>query len=367
MITMTSAKVSTPSKSKNISGQWKWQRIILLIVLGYEAVGCLLGGSLLVVSPDGRLTNMPVELMHGFFHDFMIPGILLFGLGILNTAAFITVVRRTNYDWVLAGLAMGGLIIWFWIEHAILGELHWLLVMWGLPVLVGAAMCIPFIPSQNITMQKILLVSGVLSSLLYIAMNVFIPMLYSGYSSFTQTVSELSAIDAPTRKLWVVWANAYSILLIAFGIGVRLSAGESRKLRIAGLLIIVHAVIGIFWPPMHQREVLAAGGSTTSDTLHIVWTMITVPFFILEIAFGAAALGKGFRLYSIVTMVLLIAFGALTGMDASAMQANLPTPWMGVWERVNIGSYMIWLIVFAMLLLRRMLLLRLPSRTMSTS
>jgi len=50
--------------------------------------------------------------------------------------------------------------------------------------------------------QKVLLFSGVLASLLYIAMNVFIPPLYEGYNWVTQTVSELSAVDAPTRPLW---------------------------------------------------------------------------------------------------------------------------------------------------------------------
>lgn len=43
---------------------------------------------------------------------------------------------------------------------------------------------------------KVLLVCGILSSLLYVAMNVFVPMLFEGYSLASQTVSELSAIGA---------------------------------------------------------------------------------------------------------------------------------------------------------------------------
>src|SRR5215207_8593053 len=31
-----------------------WQRIILLIVLGFEVLGCLSGGALLVAAPDGH-------------------------------------------------------------------------------------------------------------------------------------------------------------------------------------------------------------------------------------------------------------------------------------------------------------------------
>jgi hypothetical protein len=50
--------------------------------------------------------------------------------------------------------------------------------------------------------RKVLIVCGILSSLLYVAMNVFVPMLWEGYRSASQTVSELSAIGAPTRPLW---------------------------------------------------------------------------------------------------------------------------------------------------------------------
>jgi hypothetical protein len=103
-------------------GQPKWQRIILLCVLGYEAVGCLLGGSLLIAAPDGRLMEMPVDIMHGAFHDFLIPGILLFGLGILNTSAFVSVLQRRDSDWFMSGLALGGLAVWFVVEIIILQE-----------------------------------------------------------------------------------------------------------------------------------------------------------------------------------------------------------------------------------------------------
>jgi hypothetical protein len=60
---------------------------------------------------------------------------------------------------------------------------------------------------------------------------------------------------------------------------------------------------------------------------------------LLAIAFGAAAFGKRFRLYSIVSLVILVAFGALTFWDAPRIAANLPTPWVGVWERINLGVF----------------------------
>ena len=200
--------------------------------------------------------------------------------------------------------------------------------------------------------RKILLICGILSSLLYAGMNIFVAMEYEGYNSAFQTVSELSAIGSPTRPLWVSLAIVYSLLVIAFGWGVWKLAGQNRCLRIVAGAMILNAVIGLFWPPMHQREVLAAGGGTMTDTLHIVFTMITIPLFLLAIGFGAAAFGKPFRIYSIVTILVLILFGVLTGLASPRMEANLPTPSMGVWERVSIGAYMLWVVILSAVLLR---------------
>ena len=197
---------------------------------------------------------------------------------------------------------------------------------------------------------RIALISGIVSSLLYVAMNVFIPMRWEGYSSAAQTVSELSAIGAPTRPLWVPLGAVYTLLVAVFGWGVMAAAGRNRPLRIAGGLLAAYGVAGLAWPPMHLREVLAAGGATLTDTMHIVFAMVTVFLMLLGIGFGAAAFGERFRLYSIATMVILFAFGALTVLDAPRIHANLPTPWIGLWERINIGVFLLWVVVLAIAL-----------------
>jgi hypothetical protein len=43
----------------------------------------------------------------------------------------------------------------------------------------------------------------------------------------------------------------------------------------------------------------------------------------------------------------------VTSVDAPRIQANLPTPLVGVWERVIIAVWMVWLVVLAVRLLRR--------------
>ena len=197
--------------------------------------------------------------------------------------------------------------------------------------------------------RKILLGCGILSSLLYIAMNIFIPNLFDGYSISSQTVSELSAIDAPTRPLWVSLAIIYILLFAAFGLGIWQSASGSRLLRVVAYLIALYVTVNFYWPPMHLR----GNPPTTTDTMHIIWAMITLVLMMLIMGFGAAALGKPFRIYTMITFLVFIVFGILIGVEAPAIPDNLPTPLIGIWERINIGAFMLWVIVFSASLLSK--------------
>jgi hypothetical protein len=197
-----------------------------------------------------------------------------------------------------------------------------------------------------------LLTGGIAASLLYGAMIWVIR--YEGYSPISQTVSELSAWGVSTRPLWMVLGSLYDALMIAFALGVWASANGKRTLRIVGGLLLAYGLLGLAWPfaSMHQRQVLAAGGGTLADTGHLVLAGVTVALMFAAMAFGAAAFGTRFRIYSIATIVILLAFGALTSSNASRVAANLPTPWAGLWERINIVVFLIWVVVMAVVLLR---------------
>jgi hypothetical protein len=209
--------------------------------------------------------------------------------------------------------------------------------------------------SSNGLARKLLLTCGILSSLLYVAMLIFVPMQYEGYNSVTQTISELSAIGAPTRSLWVPLGIVYTLLIAAFGWGIRQSADDNSRLRISGNLLFAYGIIGIAWvfAPMHSREVLAAGGGTISDTMHLVMGAVSNLFMMVSMGFAAAALGKLFRFYTIVTILTLLTFGILTGMSAPDVNANRPTPWVGLYEIIMLGVFLLWVVVLAITLLKK--------------
>jgi hypothetical protein len=201
-------------------------------------------------------------------------------------------------------------------------------------------------------MRKLLLSSGILSSLWYVAMNILVPFKLEGYDWTSQTVSELSAIGVPTRQLWVNMAALYSLLLTLFGCGIYMSANGKQSLKLAGLLVIAYGIIGFAWPPMHQRAAIAGGEGSLTDTMHIVFTFIAVLIMSVVIILAALSFGKRFLVYSIVTIVTLFGFGVLTGLNAPLLEKDLPTPFMGIWERISIGVYMAWIGTLAILLLK---------------
>lgn len=208
-------------------------------------------------------------------------------------------------------------------------------------------------PRKATVVEQGLLICGFAAALHYAAMLVVVPMFWPSYDSVYQTVSELSAIGAPSRDLWVPLGRIWTLLYVAFGVGVWLAADRNLALRTVATLIVLSALFGIAWPPMHRREVLAAGGGTSTDTLHLVWAAINGLLMLLAMGLGAVALSRRFRRASIVLMVVVVSTGTITAMLGRRLDDGLPTPWLGVWERIGIGGWLLWVMVLATALLWR--------------
>lgn len=200
--------------------------------------------------------------------------------------------------------------------------------------------------------RLVLLAAGIAAALVSAAMNVVVPLQNPDYDWTSQTVSELSAVDAPTRPLWLGWGVLYSLLFLAFGFGVWHWRKDSRALKVAGVSLVVAAILGLYWPPMHQREVLASGGGTLTDTLHIAWTIAWGVLTMTAMIATAIPLGRGFRIYTVITLAVLLGAGVMTSLSTERMVSDLPTPGMGVWERVDFLAFLLWLIVAPLALVK---------------
>lgn len=204
---------------------------------------------------------------------------------------------------------------------------------------------------RHVMIRKLLLVCGIVAPLLYVVTIVIADLMWEGYSSVSQSVSELFAVEAPTKSFVDPPLIAYSLLVYAFGVGVWLSAEGKLALRVVAGGIVAKEVLGLviqLFFPMHLRGIEA----TFSDTMHATLTGLGVLSMLVAMGFGAAVLGKRFRLYSIGTFLVFLLMAILSFWDGGRMAQGLPTPWMGVWERITIFAYFGWTVVLAIVLWR---------------
>ena len=203
---------------------------------------------------------------------------------------------------------------------------------------------------RQVRLQQALLACGLVAPVLHIVMDdVIAAALYPGYDRISRPVSELSATYAPSRFVLVPLGIAFQLLMIAFWVGVWRAAGNNRALRLTSGLMLAFVGLGLAASafPMRSDEVLGA------NTIHtIIFAVITPLLMLAGIGASAAAFGKTFRIYALLTLVALVGFSALTGVLAAQINAGASVGWFGIPERALIGTWLQWVAVLAILLLR---------------
>lgn len=194
-----------------------------------------------------------------------------------------------------------------------------------------------------------LLICGILSPLFYVATDIIAGVTYSGYSFPDQAVSELFAIGAPTSRLVVPLFTLSSLLIAAFGAGVRASLPQSRARRLMTWMMWANAVDSlVLWNffPMHMRGV----APTFTDTMHAL--LAINPFVLITLVLGLTAFKNWFRFYSAATIFVILILAASAFVYIPQLQANQQTHGLGIAERAGQYAHQLWHAVLAIVLLR---------------
>jgi hypothetical protein len=203
------------------------------------------------------------------------------------------------------------------------------------------------------TARKALLVAGIAAVGVYAVGDPLSGLLYEGYSFKDQVISELTALGSPVRPLMLATMTAHGLLVAAFGVGIWRLAGRSRSLRWVGPLLIASSIVGFFTHvvfPMSSRWM----EPSFTDTMHIITTGVWSLFVLVAMVLSAVAYRGWFRIYSIVTLLVLVGFGTASSIAMGGVEENL-TPWAGGFERINAYAFFAWLVVLAVTVIRRCL------------
>jgi hypothetical protein len=204
---------------------------------------------------------------------------------------------------------------------------------------------------REVPLKNKLLTCGIFSAVFYIITDLLASRCYDGYSIIDQNYSELLATGAPTRPVMLMVSVVYNILVAAFAIGILKSANQKRTSKITGVLMLVYAILSMVTPSFFQMDMRGAQ-ITPTGSLHPIMTAVMSLFILLSMGFGAFLLSMRFRLYSFITIILLLGFGFITGLQAPQLTLGQPTPLMGFTERINIYSTMTWFAILSVALLR---------------
>jgi len=192
--------------------------------------------------------------------------------------------------------------------------------------------------------RTLLLVCAPLSALSYIGpRELAVALRWEGYSRISNAISELQLSGSPTKSFLDPWEGwVYSGLVAAFGLGVWLSADSRWSLR--GIAIAMVA-------PLATAPLWALFGET-SLAAHIGLVLIGIGVWLAAMVLGAAAFGKRFRIYTLVTLAVVVVSSGLALSYAPEVAAGLPTPFIGLDERIAFAAYFLWQSVLAAILWR---------------
>lgn len=175
---------------------------------------------------------------------------------------------------------------------------------------------------------------GVVAFLSYTAAVVFSPLAYPGYDWMAQAVSDLSAANAPSLRLWNQLSSLYNVctLVCAMMVCIGIQGKKNRFLRVGIYLFTIMewvSAVGFGMFPLSD----SGYAGTFQDKMHIFSTAIVVILSIVSLVLIiiAGAKDKNCRSYGIFAAI------ALEMMMVGAMGMNIvPKNYFGVVERFSV-------------------------------
>jgi hypothetical membrane protein len=201
-------------------------------------------------------------------------------------------------------------------------------------------------------MKRIYPLFGIIGPVVYI-LAVFIGgALRHDYSALYNSISELSMANAPNKLLLDLLFGIYNLFIIIFGLGAYLDTKiNSKKYNAATIMLAVIGILGLMVLVFTQDPRGVPG--TLYGTLHIALSGITAALTIISVilvglSFRNYANLKIFSWYSYTTAVLIFLSG---GASAASIANNSPIG--GLFERITIFLFMIWVIALSYIMLKK--------------
>jgi hypothetical membrane protein len=201
--------------------------------------------------------------------------------------------------------------------------------------------------------QRVLILAGVLGPIIYILNVMLGGIITPNYSHIENAVSELTQRGAPNIVVLSALFVLSAVLILLFGIAIMMRfQSQSRRVYAGGVMIVVYGIFAALLASIFPQDPIG-GESTFPGTIHLVLAGLTafvIMGLILLIGLGIdhRTGWSHFKLYSIITVILIFVFGASTPI-LIMKEIEL----LGLFERLTQLAYLQWFVVFAAYLLQQ--------------
>jgi len=199
-------------------------------------------------------------------------------------------------------------------------------------------------------LRKSLIYCGIAAFILYVATAIVGAALRPDYSHIVNAISELLSNGAPNKVVLDIVFNIYNALLLAFAIGAFSVLKNSPRIsRVAMGILIGIQVLSFSWGffPMDPLGAEATFAGTMHNILGGIVALATIIMpLLMGLGFRRADNFKRYSTFSFIASAIIFVSG-LTGVILAG-QGYLV---FGLFERITIGTYEVWVFVTALNLL----------------
>jgi len=200
-------------------------------------------------------------------------------------------------------------------------------------------------------LRKTLIYCGIVAPVLYVITAIVGAALHHDYSHIVNAISELISNGAPNKAILDIIFNIYNALLLAFAIGAYIALKNAPRLcRVAMGIFIAIQVLSFSWG-FFPMDPLGTETTFAGNMHNILGGIVALATIIMPLLMGLGLRQMdGFQSYAgyaFITSAIIFVSG-LTGVILAGQGIHV----FGLFERITIGSYEVWIFVTALRLLK---------------
>ncbi|MGF7118759.1 DUF998 domain-containing protein [Methanobacterium oryzae] len=202
-------------------------------------------------------------------------------------------------------------------------------------------------------MKKFYPLFGIIGPVIYIFAVIFGGMIRGDYNFLYNTISELTLANAPNLLLMSILFGIYNLSLLIFGTGAFRDneIDTNKKYKTATLMLAIIGILGLlllFFPQDPRNAAITFQGTMHIAIAGIASFLTLISVLLMGLNFRKVKEMKNFAIYSFISFAVILISG---GMAAISVGSN--SAYGGLFERITIFAFMLWVIVFSYLIIKK--------------